>query len=140
MTLVYPALDNRPTILANIECLLTGKTFIFPMLIDTGSDKTSFPAHVASTFGHNNHDRRVKKDWCKGVGGKSRSYQHSIQVGLIHPRRQESAIIWRSSIPKADFIEQLDCTFGLIGMDIIRQWKSVQIETRRSNLQIVIKI
>ena len=140
VTLTYPALDGRPTILTSIECLLTGRTFLFPMLVDTGSDRTSFPASVAATFGHDNKHPRVKKAWCKGVGGRSRSYLHSVQVSLIHPTRASHQIVWRSSLPRADFVENLDCRFGLIGMDIIKQWKSVTMENSRHGLRIIIRI
>jgi hypothetical protein len=140
VTLTYPFLAGKPTILVSVECLLTGKTYIIPMLIDTGCDETSFPAHCAASFGHNNKDRRVKKGWCSGVGGKSRSYLHSVQVSLLHPGKAKHIIAWTSSVPKAEFIENLKCTFGLIGMDVIKEWKSVLFKNTSRGLRIVIKV
>jgi hypothetical protein len=140
VTLTYPALERRPKIMVNVECLLTGKIFAVPMLIDTGSDETSFPCDWAKAFGHNNQDQRVKKDWCDGVGGGSVTYLHSVQISLLHPTKKERGVIWTSTIPKTPFIEKLTCNFGLIGMDIIKQWKSIRLENARRGLQIIIKI
>ncbi len=127
-------------VMASVECLLTGNIFVIPMLIDTGCDETSFPCDWATAFGHNNQDRRVKKDWCDGVGGGSVTYLHSVQVSLLDPRKKDRVVVWTSTIPKTPFIEKLTCKFGLIGMDVIKQWKSFRLENTRKGLQIVIKI
>jgi hypothetical protein len=140
VTLTYPFLAGKPTILVSVECLLSGKTYIIPMLIDTGCDQTSFPAHCAASFGHNNHDRRVKKSWCSGVGGRSRSYLHSVQVSLLHPGHAKNTIAWTSTVPKAAFVENLHCTFGLLGMDIIKEWKSLLLQYTKRGPRIVIKL
>jgi hypothetical protein len=139
VTLTYPVLAVKSTILVSVECLFSGRTYIIPMLIDTGCDETSFPAYCSERFGHNNHDRRVKKSWCSGVGGRSRSYIHSVEISLLHPGKSTHQIAWRSNVPRAAFIENLNCTFGLIGMDVIKEWKSLFLKNTTGGLQIVIK-
>jgi hypothetical protein len=90
VTLVYPVDPNfngRPIIIARIECLLTNKLFLYPMLLDTGADETSFPGDQAAYFGHNNNDPKVIKGSCGGVGGGSVQYFHSVQVSLLDPKK-----------------------------------------------------
>ena len=74
------------------------------------------------------------------MGGGSVTYLHSVQLSLLDPRKKERVTVWTSSIPRTPFIEKLTCKFGLIGMDIIKQWKSVRLENARKGLQIIIKI
>ena len=61
MTLTYPGIAGTPRIVVSIEDLLTGRTFLFPMLLDTGADETCFPASYAAFFGHDNANPAVKK-------------------------------------------------------------------------------
>ena len=114
------------------------------MLLDTGADSTCFPAHFAKGFGHNNlhPDVEVQKDAVKGIGGTSDAYIHSVNIALLHPSKstpKQAVIAWSSTIEKVQFVEKLDCTHGLLGMDIMREWKEVRFEPiKKSGLLIKI--
>jgi hypothetical protein len=129
--LVYPALFERPIILAVVNDLMNGSQYLVPMLLDTGADQTCFPASLAVFFGHNNNHCDVERDTCQGIGGSSVSYLHSVQISLIHPKKstkEKPVIAWTAKNTKTAFVENLDCGFGLIGMDIMKQWKSITFE------------
>ena len=103
------------------------------MLLDTGADSSCFPAAFANGFGHNNlhPEVEVQKDAVQGIGGCSDAYIHSVRIGLIHPSkstRKETVLAWSSTIEKFQFVEKLDCRHGLLGMDVMRQWKEVGFE------------
>jgi hypothetical protein len=141
--LVYSGFKGKPLILTSVEDLLTGKRFVVFMLVDTGADKTCFPEKFAAFFGHDNSDRRVKRDTCRGIGGSCRTYIHSIQVSLLNPRKplkHPGAIAWTSAIPRTEFVEKMDTGFGLLGMDVIKQWKSLTIQTTGKGLTIKISV
>ena len=143
MTLAYPALLGRPIILAVVQDLIGGEHFLVPMLLDTGADQTCFPSQLAAFFGHNNHHPDVVKDICNGIGGPSTSYLHSVQVSLINPRKstqKKPVVAWTARDKTAAFVENLDCGFGLIGMDLIRQWKHLSFEPNKHGLMIRIVI
>jgi len=96
--------------------------------LDTGADETCFPARFATFFGHDNHHPKVIKKHCFGVGGRSVTYIHSVQISLIHPTKsthQKHVVAWTAKAKKAVFVQKLDCGFGLLGMDIMGKWKSV---------------
>ncbi|HEY3761762.1 MAG TPA: hypothetical protein VGN23_08440 [Verrucomicrobiae bacterium] len=146
MTIVYPVDPNfggRPIIIARIECLLSGKTFLFPMLLDTGADETCFPGDSAAFFGHDNDHPKVKKGSCGGIGGHSDKYIHSVQVSLLEPVKMSATnpvIAWTARYKTASFIKKLNAQFGLIGMDIMREWKSVKFSPNGKGLKIEIVI
>ena len=141
MTLVYPALLGKPILIACVADLLTGNRFLFPMLLDTGADETCFPAKYAGFFGHDNHDPRVARKRCRGVGGSSLAYIHSVRLSLLDPdksTRSNHVIAWTAKTGSASFLEKLDLGCGLLGMDIIRQWKSVCIENTAKGLRLIV--
>lgn len=112
------------------------------MLLDTGADETCYPASYAAFFGHDNANPAVKKGECRGIGGKSAKYLHSVQVSLIHPTKSAKGapvIAWTASQGKASFIDKFDAHFGLLGMDIIRQWRQLAIQTKPYG-RLIIKI
>lgn len=130
MILIYPYKKDAPVILAHVEDLLSGTSYVFPMLLDTGADRTCFPAKFATFFGHDNEHKDVKKDDASGVGGKCKCYIHSVGIGLIHPdkpAKPNPVIAWKSKMKEAWFAEALDCECGLIGMDVIKEWSHVTI-------------
>ena len=145
MTLIYPVDKNfgrMPIIIARIECLLAKKVFFVPMLLDTGACETWFPANLAAFFGHNNLHPHVKNGDCNGVGGKSKKYFHSVQTSLLDPQKTAHAnpvIAWTDKTKSVSFIEKLDANFGLIGMDMMSQWKSVTFSST-GGLKIQIEI
>ena len=113
------------------------------MLVDTGADETCFPAKYAGFFGHNNRHPHVVKKRCRGVGGSSLAYVHSVRLGLLDPdqsTRSRHVIAWTARNKSASFVEKLDIGCGLLGMDIIKQWKSLCFENRDKGLQIRIRI
>lgn len=139
MTLVYPTCLGTPIIFVGIENLVAGSWFLFPMLLDTGADETCFPAKYAAFFGHTNRDPRVKQKRYRGVGGSSLAYLHSIRLSLLDPEkstRSKHVIAWTAKTKSSSFLEKLDLGCGLLGMDIIKQWKSVCFENAAKGLQI----
>lgn len=103
------------------------------MLLDTGADSTCFPASSAKIFGHNNSHPEVKvlKDEVRGIGGSSDAYIHSVRIGLIHPsksNKKETVLAWKSDVDEVQFVEKMECDHGLIGMDIIKQWKEISFQ------------
>jgi len=143
VTLIYPALLAKPIIITCITDLLAGTRFLFPMLLDTGADETCFPAKYAPFFGHDNRDPRVVRKRCRGVGGFSLAYVHSVRLSLLDPdksTRSNHVIAWAARTKSASFLEKLDLGCGLLGMDIMRQWKSVCFENAPKGLHIRICI
>ncbi len=139
MTLVYPALLGKPIIVASVEDLLTGKRFLFPMLLDTGADETCFPARCATFFGHDNHAPRVRRKRCHGVGGASLTYLHSVRLSLLDPvksTKSNCVLAWTAKMKTASFVEKLEIGCGLLGMDIMKQWRSVCFENSVQGLRI----
>ncbi|MDE3099121.1 MAG: hypothetical protein KGJ88_06575 [Verrucomicrobiota bacterium] len=133
MTIVYPGIGGKPLIVACAKCVLSDLAWHVPMLLDTGADSSCFPAHMAGSFDHDNlHPDVVRlKNEVHGIGGTSDAFIHSVCVGLIHPSkstRQKTVLAWQSPIEKTQFVEKMDCKHGLIGMDIMRQWKQVKFE------------
>lgn len=116
-----------------------------PMLLDTGADETCFPAAFAPFFGHNNDHPHVKvcKDAVRGIGGYSDAYIHSVRVSLIHPSKSTAknpVLAWTSAAEKAPFIEKLDSAHGLIGMDVMKEWKEIRFEPNKHGVMIRITI
>lgn len=145
VTLLYPGLGGNPVIIVCVECLLTGKGFYANMILDTGSDETCFPASFASLFGHcNTHpDVKVCKDAAQGIGGFSDTYIHSVRISLLHPDKstpKKPVIAWSSKLDKAPFVDKLECSNGLIGMDIIHDWKFLSFEPIRKGVLIRITV
>jgi Retroviral aspartyl protease len=137
--LTYPTLLGRPIVFCVVNDLLNGGKFLVPMLLDTGADTTCFPARLADFFGHNNHHPAVVKDKLKGIGGEAVTYLHSVQISLIDPERstKESPVTaWTAPFKTSVFVENLDCEFGLLGMDIMKQWASVSFLTVSGKLKI----
>ena len=137
--LTYPALQGRPIIFCVVKDLLRGNKFHVPMLLDTGADSTCFPDWMADFFGHNNHHPDVIKDTMKGVGGEVTTYLHSVQISLVDPERSDKAspvTAWTSPFKTAVFVENLECEFGLLGMDIMKQWASVTFLTVDGKLKV----
>jgi len=129
MELVYPHCDNHPTVVVSVEDCLTGNTFLFQMLLDTGADRTCFPAKFAPFFGHNNGHQDVKCHDMYGLGGVSKCYLHKLKVGLIDPVNstpQNRIVIWKSKVDQIAFAEKFDAGYGLLGRDLMREWKSVK--------------
>lgn len=144
-TYCYPGIGGKPIILACVRCLLTGNAFGMNMLLDTGADNTCFPASYAALFGHSNHHPKVEveKDSVQGIGGFSDAYMHSIRVSLMDPVKSKpgkTVIAWDSDLEKVPFIQKLDSTHGLIGMDIMRHWKEVAFQPNKHGVLIKITI
>jgi hypothetical protein len=145
VTYCYPGLEGKPTIIVGVECLLSKKGFYAPMLLDTGADESCFPASFAELFGHcNTHPHvQVLKDAVQGIGGLSDSYIHSVRISLLDPiksSRKNPVIAWSSKLEKAPFVEKLDCPHGLLGMDVMHEWRAVSFEPHKKGLWIKITI
>ena len=148
MTYYYPGIGGKPIILVCVKDLLSDNAWGgIQMLIDTGADSTCFPASFAKCFGHDNDHQNVEilPDAVHGIGGSSDAYLHSVQISLIHPSkstREKTVIAWTSPLKKVQFIKKMECKHGLIGMDIIQQWKELRLEpvNRRSGNGVSIRI
>ena len=115
------------------------------MLLDTGADSSCFPASFAAGFNHDNShpDVEMLKDEVHGIGGSSHAYVHSLRIGLIHPSKsspQKTVLAWRSKIRKIQFVEKMNCLHGLIGMDIISEWKELCLEPVKKGVLIRITV
>jgi len=145
VTHCYPGLDGKPIIIVGVQCLLSNRGFYANMLVDTGADETCFPASFAALFGHRNDHPEVEvlKDSVRGIGGFSDSYLHSIRVSLLDPvksSRRNPVIAWSSKLNKAPFVEKLECPHGILGMDVIRDWRGLSLEPHKKGLWIKVGI
>jgi hypothetical protein len=116
-----------------------------PMLIDTGADETCFPASFAVLFGHDNKhpDVQLLKDSCQGIGGSSDAFVHSVRISLVDPvksTKKAMVLAWSHTADKAPFVEKLDCPMGLLGMDIIKEWKELNFAPSEKGLWIRITV
>jgi predicted aspartyl protease len=126
--LSYPSLGDSPTIFVNLVNPETGRTHVFQMLVDTGASRTCLPATRADFLGHNNLDGRVQSSEVYGVGGISKAYAHTLRIELIDPDGKIwSKLVspWRSAPMPVLFVEKMKTEAGIIGRDILAQWKSV---------------
>jgi hypothetical protein len=74
---------------------------------------------------------QVCKDAVQGVGGFSDSYIHSVRISLLHPTKstqKKPVIAWSSKLTKVPFVDKLEYPHGLLGMDIIRDWRGLNFE------------
>jgi len=143
VTLVYPGLLGKPILIVSVEDLLSGNRFLFPMLLDTGADETCFPAKYAPFLGHSNLAPGVRKKRCRGVGGISIAYIHSVQLSLLDPaksKKSHQVVAWTARAKVASFVQKLDIDRGLLGIDIVKRWKSVCIENGIKGMQIRIRL
>lgn len=130
MFLRYPSAGSKPILFVLVEDVVTGTRTLFPMLLDTGADETCFPANYAAYFGHNNTAPDVKKKDIHGVGGASTAYIHSIRIVLVDPiksTKQAFVPAWSSSLSRAMFVSALDMSMGLLGRDVMKEWKAVSL-------------
>jgi len=128
MLLTYPSVGEKPLLFVHIEDVATGNRTLFPMLLDTGADETCFPAAYASYFGHSNLAPAVAKKTIHGVGGKSAAFIHSVRLVLIDPvKSSKTAFIpaWSSSLNKATFVTSLNMSMGLLGRDVMAEWRDL---------------
>ncbi len=136
MTYSYPGLGGEPIVITSVKCLITGQSYSAGMIIDTGAMNTSFPACLAEVFEHSNAHPEVvrKQDAVVGVGGKSDAFLHSVQVSLIDPSKSTNTkhvVAWSSNLEKVPFIEKFESPYGLIGMDIIKNWQELSFVPRK---------
>jgi len=94
------------------------------------SRRDLLPPPYAAFFGHNNLAPKVVKKQIHGVGGHSQAYIHSVRLVLIDPKKSTPhhfVPAWSSSLGKASFVSQLNMSMGLLGRDVIREWKQVTL-------------
>jgi hypothetical protein len=98
------------------------KTKIVRMLADTGSCYTCFPRFYVTVLGLENHSRPEKPT--HGIGCHVNRYIHEVKVSLFDPKPAgPSPPCWTSSLPTASFVDEINDVHGILGMDIISQWK-----------------
>lgn len=65
-----------------------------------------------------------------GVGGDCSGLVFPFRFGLLHSRKFTDPPLWEASDCEVVFLNNLDRRFGLIGMDVIRQWRAMTFEPR----------
>lgn len=126
--LAYPSLGDSPTLFVNIINAKTGRPQLFQMLVDTGAFRTCLPARHASFLGHDNLNKGVKPAEVSGIGGKSKAFVHTLRIELIDPTSGIWGKLvppWRSEVMPVLFVEKMDTQAGILGRDILSQWKHI---------------
>ena len=129
--LVYRYYSRKPIIVACVRDVVTKKITLVQMVVDTGADHSCFPARLAKTLGYDNLRHGVKTHHVKGIGGHSKSFLHKLQICLIRPDKSKDnkpVLAWQSKPKMAPFVKKLSLSYGIIGMDLIDQWRSVSFE------------
>jgi hypothetical protein len=112
---------------------------IDPMILDTGADSTCFPASTATLIGHNNRGEGVEVASLSGIGGHVHSYYHTLELSLTDPS-EPTIPIWTSSVKRFIFVPGFDQRLGLLGRDIMREWKRVAIVPQKKGWEIQIQV
>lgn len=134
--LTYPSLGDTPLILVQFIHPQTRQNRIFQMVVDTGSSSTCLPAHLAAFIGHDNRNPLVKKTEVQGVGGASMAFVHTMRLALIDPdttEQQKLRTFWTSPVVQVLFVEKLTTQTGLLGRDVLSQWKQVRFCPTKGN-------
>ena len=124
--LTYPSLGETPIVFVQIVHPETGQARIFQMLVDTGATKTCLPARFAASFGHNNRHPLVNSTTACGLGDSSLAFIHTLKVALIDPEateREKLRTYWTSPVMPVLFADKMETKFGLLGRDLLAQWK-----------------
>lgn len=61
----------------------------------------------------------------KGIGFDWTGHFHGFRFGLVDHLLKPP--VWESTVSEIPFVENLDANYGLLGMDVIRQWKELSI-------------
>ena len=131
MTLVESYSGRLPVLFACARCLRTNKVRVTRFLIDTGACITCIPSFRAAEWGHDNSHPDVKLFEMRGMGFTWDGHYHSFRFGLLSGLSGLSkAPVWESSINEMPFVNNLDANYGLLGMDVIHQWKHFKIIPR----------
>ena len=124
--LTYPSLGETPILFVQIIHPETNQARIFQMLVDTGATKTCLPAYYAASFGHNNRHPLVRKTTACGLGDSSPAFVHTLKMAMIDPdatEREKLRTYWTSPVMSVLFVEKMETKFGLLGRDLLAQWK-----------------
>lgn len=147
MKLFYlPADAKRPIIHVAIHS--GGRDVTYRLLVDTGADHTCFPASYAEFIGHDNASSLVQTIRGRGVGGVTTAYLHTLRLSLLPPDLVDGAIpppdlapfLWTSSVRTFGFFESLHEDFGILGRDLMAEWKCVSIIPKRGRWAVEIEI
>ena len=134
--LTYPSLGETPILFVQIIHPETGQTRIFQMLVDTGATTTCLPSHFAAFLGHDNRNPLVKKAEPNGLGGPSKAFVHTLRMALIDPETTDQNKLrtyWTSPVMPVLFAEKMETKFGLLGRDILAQWKQICFRPHSGN-------
>ena len=143
MILRYPTIGDKPFLWVSL--LSDGAQVLYPLIFDTGADCACFPANLAPLLGHDNEADGVEQTVSTGVGGQTKAYLHSIAVSLIDPEsfnanvRSAPLTVWTSAIPRFLFLEGFQFEFGLLGRDIMREWRRVSFVPLKASWRIDIE-
>ena len=128
MILRYPSVGAAPIIMVVVCNLMDHSEKFFPVLLDTGADETCFPSALAAFFGHDNAHPAVQSKIVGGVGGSSPAPIHSLRLSLIDPvasTKKNLVKAWTSSLDRGSFVDALTASMGLVGRDVMAEWKRV---------------
>lgn len=111
-----------------IAVTTTDSPAIFPMLIDTGAHRTTFPSKWAPKLGHDNQAPGVSLGKSIGVGGLAVHYIHTVNIIFLD---NELIPIWETGHFEAVFSDKMDrFNYGLIGRDLCCQkWNKLILDT-----------
>ena len=113
-----------PTIWVHLNCSLTGKQKIVAMVVDTGSCFSCLPLFLVPILGLNTHNIG-EPTFC--IGGTILRYLHPIKLSLVNPKERNLSVLWTSSEENVSFVKEMNKLRGIIGMDVISQWKEMAI-------------
>ena len=95
---------ERTEIPIQISNPATGAVFIVFALIDTGADGCVFPKNLADKLGHDFSGNGVKSVVTGGIGGKSKTLQHTFKIELLNSDRNK--VVWSAGDVLVDCIDQ----------------------------------
>jgi hypothetical protein len=129
-----------PVLFAAVRTLKTGKVHVARFLIDTGACVTCLPASRAIQWGHSPNDPDAKPFVMPGLGCDWTGNSHPFRFGLLDQKKLWLPPIWESSKSELVFVDNLEGEYGLLGMDVISQWKDFAIRPRESGSGGVVEI
>lgn len=147
MRLHYLPTDaKRPIVFVAVHS--GGLDVAYRLSVDTGADHTCFPASYAEFIGHDNANPLVQAIQRRGVGGATTAYLHTLRLSLLPPDMVDGAtsppdlppFVWTSSVHTFGFFKHLDEDFGILGRDLMAEWKCVSVLPKRGRWAVEVEI
>jgi len=119
---------NRPAFWGAVRCSRTQRLRVTRFLLDTGACHTCVPASRAKERGYGN-DPGCKKFKMDGIGMEWTGCYQQLRFCLVSPN-DFTTLLWESEIYEIVSLNELETNYGLLGTDVIRQWKEVRIQPK----------